>query len=95
MLSDDMPIGAFDLAMKASEALEPLLPDGTCEHFSLYGGLQLVATLAALRTGDPWRARELLRGPARQAAERVGDGQNYYGTVFGPTNVGIHMVRVE
>ncbi|MGH3795506.1 MAG: helix-turn-helix domain-containing protein [Pseudonocardiaceae bacterium] len=95
MLSDDMPSGALDLAMKGSEALEPLLPDGTPEHFSLYGGLQLVATLAALRTGDPWRARELLRGPARQAAEQVGDGHNHHGTVFGPTNVGIHMVRVE
>jgi transcriptional regulator with XRE-family HTH domain len=95
MLSDDMPSAAMDVAMKGSEALEPLLPDGTPELFSLYGGMQLVATLAALRTGDPWRARELLRGPARQAAERVGDGHNYYGTVFGPTNVGIHMVRVE
>ncbi|HEY6424773.1 MAG TPA: helix-turn-helix transcriptional regulator [Pseudonocardiaceae bacterium] len=95
MLSDDMPSAAMEVAMKGSETLEPLLPDGTPELFSLYGGMQLVATLAALRTGDPWRARELLRGPARQAAERVGDGYNYYGTVFGPTNVGIHTVRVE
>lgn len=95
MLSDDMPGAALDVAMKGSEALESLLPDGTPEHFSLYGGLLLVATLASMRTGDPWRARELLRGPARQAAGRVGDGHNYYGTVFGPTNVGIHMVRVE
>jgi transcriptional regulator with XRE-family HTH domain len=95
MLSDDMPGAALDIAMKGSEALEPLLPDGTPELFSLYGGLLLVATLAAVRTGDPWRARELLRGPAKEAAERVGDGHNYYGTVFGPTNVGIHMVRVE
>ncbi len=44
---------------------------------------------------DPWRARELLRGPAREAALRVGDGHDYHGTAFGPTNVGIHMVRVE
>lgn len=95
MLSDDMPAGALELAMKGSEALAPLLPDGTAEHFSLYGGLLLVATLGAVRTGDPWRARELLRGPARGAALRVGDGHNYHGTVFGPTNVGIHMVRVE
>jgi hypothetical protein len=85
MLSDDMPVGALDLAMKGSEALKPLLPDGTPEHFSLYGGLLLVATLASLRTGDPWRARELLRGPVQEAALRVGDGHNYHGTVFGPT----------
>ena len=95
MLTDDMPAGALDLAMKGSEALEPLLPDGDPEHFSLYGGLLLVATLGSLRTDDPWRARELLRGPAHQAALRVGDGHNYHSTVFGPTNVGIHRVRVE
>ncbi|MDQ3153394.1 MAG: helix-turn-helix domain-containing protein [Actinomycetota bacterium] len=95
MLTDDMPAGAVDLAMLGAENLEPLLPDGTPAHFSLYGGLLLVATLGSLRTGDPWRARELLRGPAHQAALRVGDGHNYHSTVFGPTNVGIHMVRVE
>ncbi len=95
MISDDMPAGALDVVMKGSEALEPLLPDGTPEHFSLYGGLLLVGTIASLRTGDPWRARELLREPARKASVRVGDGQNYHNTVFGPTNVGIHMVSVE
>ncbi len=95
MLSDDMPAGALDLAMKGSEALEPLLPDGKPEHFSLYGGLLLVGAIASLRTGDPWRARELLRGPARKAALRVGEGHNYHLMVFGPTNVGIHMVSVE
>lgn len=95
MLSDDMPAGALEVTMKGSEALEPLLADGTPEHFSLYGGLLLTGSIAALRTGDPWRARELLREPARKAALRVGDGHNYHNTVFGPTNVGIHMVSVE
>jgi transcriptional regulator with XRE-family HTH domain len=95
MLSDDMPSGALDIAMKASEVLELLLPDGTPAHFSLYGGLLLVASIASGRTGDPWRARELLREPARRAAERVGDGYNYHHTVFGPTNVAIHMVTIE
>ncbi len=95
MLSDDMPYGALDLAMKGSQALEPLLSDGTAGHFSLYGGLLLVASIASSRTGDPWRARELLRGSARQAAEQVGDGHNYHHTVFGPTNVAIHRVTIE
>ncbi|MGH3941057.1 MAG: hypothetical protein ACRDTG_20940, partial [Pseudonocardiaceae bacterium] len=76
-------------------ALEPLLPDGTPEHFSLYGGLVLVGAIASLRSGDPWQARELLREPAHQAALRVGEGHNYHNTVFGPTNVAIHMVCVE
>jgi hypothetical protein len=79
----------------SSEALEPLLPDGTLEQFSLYGGLLLTGSIAAGRTGDPWRARELLRKPARKAALRVGDGHNYGNTVFGPTNVAIHMVSAE
>jgi transcriptional regulator with XRE-family HTH domain len=95
MLSDDMPIGALDVAMKGREAVEPLLPDGTPEHFSLYGGLLLVAAIALGRTGDPWRARELLREPASKAAERVGEGHNHYHTVFGPTNVAIHRVTIE
>ncbi len=96
MLTDDMPAGALDLAMKGSEALKPLLPDGNPEHFSLYGGLLLVSTLGLMRTGDPWQAREMLRGPAHQAALRVDERHNYHNTLFfGPTNVGIHMVRVE
>jgi hypothetical protein len=95
MLSDDMPAGALDLAMRGIEALEPLLANGTPEHFSLYGALLLVATLGSLRTRDPWRARELLREPAHKAALRVGEGHNHHRTVFGPTNVAIHMVGVE
>jgi hypothetical protein len=95
MISDDMPAGSLEVAMKGREALEPLLPDGTPEHFSLYGGLLLVAAISSLRTGDPWRARELLREPAHKAAVRVGDGHNYHQTVFGPTNVAIHLVSVE
>ncbi len=54
------------------------------------------ATLGALRTGDPWRARDILRGPAHQAALRVDETHNFHNTLFfGPTNVGIHRVRVE
>ncbi len=95
MISDDMPAGSLEVALKGREVLEPLLPDGTPEHFSLYGGLLLVGAIASLRTGDPWRARELLREPAHKAALQVGDGHNYHQTVFGPTNVAIHMVSVE
>lgn len=92
--------------MAGTEKLESLLPDGNLDHFSLYGGLQLVATLGALRTNDLWRAREILRGPAYQASLRVDETRYYRHTFeqgptnidmlfFGPTNVGIHQVRVE
>jgi hypothetical protein len=90
-----MPTGALDLAMKGSEALDPLLPDGTPEHFSVYGGMLLLGAIASLRTGDPWRAREVLREPAHKVALRAGEGLNYHNTVFGPTNVAIHIVHVE
>lgn len=95
MLSDGMPQGALDLSMRGAEKLEKLLHDGTLQHFSVYGGLLQVAAIAAGRNGDPWRARELLRGPAQQAALRVGEGYNFHHTVFGPGNVGIHRMSVE
>lgn len=94
MLSGDLPEGGLDLAMRAIEQLEPTLPDGTPELFSVYGGLILNAAIGAVRIGDPWRGRDLLRGPAMRAARKVGDGKNYHGTVFGPTNVAIHMVSL-
>jgi transcriptional regulator with XRE-family HTH domain len=95
LLADDKPSGALDLAMKGSKALEKSLPNGAPEHFSLYGGLLLVAAIAAGRTGDPWRGRELLRGPARKAAQRVGSGKNFHHMIFGPENLGIHVVNLE
>jgi transcriptional regulator with XRE-family HTH domain len=95
MLTDDMSEGALDLTIMAAERLETTLADGPPEILSVYGALLQVAAIAATRTGDPWRARELLRGPARQAATRVGAGHNHHHTLFGPSNVGIHMVSVE
>jgi hypothetical protein len=94
MLSNDMPEGGLDLAARAAEQLEPLLPDGAPELFSVYGGLLLNAAIGAVRTGDPWRGRNILRGPAYQAARKVGDGKNYHGTVFGLSNVAIHLVSL-
>lgn len=96
LLTDDQPTGALDLATLGAEKLEPLLPDGSRELFSLYGGLQLVATLGALRTNDPWTARDILRGPAYEASLHVEEMSNVRdSTFFGPINVGIHRVRVE
>jgi transcriptional regulator with XRE-family HTH domain len=95
MLTDDMPEGALDLTILATEKLEPTLANSSPETFSVYGALLQVGAIAATRTGDPWRARELLRGPAREAAARVGEGRNHYHTLFGPSNVGIHRVSVE
>lgn len=95
MLADDMPTGALEVAVRGGESLEPLLADGAPAHFSVYGGLLQLVAVASTRNGDPWRARELLRGPARQAAERVGDSRNDHHLFFGPTNVGIHATAIE
>ncbi|MGH3865637.1 MAG: helix-turn-helix domain-containing protein [Pseudonocardiaceae bacterium] len=95
ILTDDMTSGALDVAMRASESIEPLLADGTAETFSVYGGLLQLAAIASERNGDPWRARELLRGPARKAAARVGEGRSDYHIFFGPTNVAIHATTIE
>lgn len=95
MLTADMPQGALDVVSRAAERLEPTLADGTAEQFSVYGGLMLCAAVASVRVGDPWHGRRLLRGPAREAAKRVGDGENHHGMVFGPANVAIHAVSVE
>jgi hypothetical protein len=54
-----------------------------------------LAAVAAGRTGDPWRAWELLRGPARQAAITVGEGRDDCHVFFGPTNVAIHAAGIE
>jgi transcriptional regulator with XRE-family HTH domain len=95
LLADDMPAGALEVAVTAANTLEPLLSEGTLAHFSVYGGLLQLVAVASERNGDPWRARELLRGPARQAAERVGEGRDDYHLFFGPTNVAIHMTAIE
>jgi transcriptional regulator with XRE-family HTH domain len=95
LYADDMPHGALEVAMMGAEKLKPLLPDGTPAHFAAYGGLHQVAAISAVQLDDPWRARELLRGPAWESAVRVGEGRSDHHIFFGPTNVRIHMVHVE
>ncbi|MGH4022813.1 MAG: helix-turn-helix domain-containing protein [Pseudonocardiaceae bacterium] len=95
LYADDMPHGAFEVAVRGAEKLEPLLPEGTPAHFAAYGGLQQLAAISVVRLDDPWRARELLRGPAWDAAARVGEGRDDHHIYFGPTNVRIHMMHVE
>ena len=95
LYADDMPHGALEVAIRGAEKLKPLLSDGTPAHFAAYGGLQQVAAVSAMRLDDPWRARELLRGPAWEAATRVGEGRSDHHIFFGPTNVRIHMVYAE
>ena len=94
MLTGDMADAALDLSMLAIERMEQELGDGNAATWSVYGGLVHAAAISSARTGDPWKAKNLLRGPARRAAERVGRHQNHHHLAFGPSNVAIHMVSI-
>lgn len=84
---------AEDTAIRAAEELANT--GGTeQQQLALHGALWLVATIAAVRSNDPWTARDRLRRHARPAAEQAGEG-NAFWTVFGPINVGLHAVSIE
>lgn len=99
-------IGQVLLTVNESEAAENIalhtveqldrLQDTTQDssRLALQGAMWLVATIAAVRAGDDWTARDRLREHARPLATSVGEG-NVFWTVFGPTNVGLHAVSVE
>lgn len=85
---------AQQAAEAASNALEPRTGDGAdAEELSLYGALQLVLSVVAARDNDRSRAHAHL-DKARQAADRLGEDRNDFGTEFGPTNVAIHAVGI-
>lgn len=94
LLSGDMAEGGLDICMRAVEKLEPVLGDGGSPLWSVYGGLLQTGAVAAARTGDLWKGKTMLRGPASRAATRVGPGRNHHHLAFGPANVAIHAVSV-
>ncbi|GAA3527707.1 helix-turn-helix transcriptional regulator [Nonomuraea rosea] len=96
MLSDDMHQIAYDVARRGIEILQPHVGDGDERHIKALGALHLLAAISAARCGDDDEARETVRGPAAQLAERVEDGSGAYDLAFfGPTNVAIHMASIE
>jgi transcriptional regulator with XRE-family HTH domain len=96
MLSDDMHQIAYDVARRGIELLRPHVADGDQRHIKALGALHLLAAISAARSGDDDEARETVRGPAAQLAERVEDGAAVYDLAFfGPTNVAIHMASIE
>lgn len=50
-MSNDMPQGALDIAMTTTEKLAKLLPDGTLEHFYVYGGLLQLGAIERRQLG--------------------------------------------
>ncbi|MEV1166852.1 helix-turn-helix transcriptional regulator [Nonomuraea sp. NPDC049784] len=96
MLADDMHQIAYDVARRGLEILEPHVADGDDRHIKALGALHLLAAVSAARGGNDDEARERVRGPAAQLAQRVEDGSGVYDLAFfGPTNVAIHMAGIE
>jgi transcriptional regulator with XRE-family HTH domain len=93
LLADDQPEGAEMVAMRAADALRPLLAAGQTDTTAAYGALLLIGAVAVARQRDPWTAYNRLREAVLLAA-RTGECNTLW-TVFGPTNVAMYGVTVE
>jgi transcriptional regulator with XRE-family HTH domain len=85
---------AEEVAISAVEELERQDTVGDLDAVAMAGALWLVSAVAAVRSGDPWTARERLRDKALPAARAAGEG-NVMWTVFGPVNVALHAMSLE
>ena len=93
LLAHGEPDGAEEVAFSTLDAL-PALADASRDVAAVRGALALVASIAAMRRGEVWVARDRLRDLASPAASVAGDG-NVLWTVFGPTNVDLHAMSIE
>lgn len=86
--------GAEDVALRAIDELGNSQADPGRDAVAVTGALWLVSSVAAVRNGDPWSARDRIRDRAWPAARRTGEG-NVMWTVFGPVNVALHAMSLE
>lgn len=93
LLADGQPEGAEMVAMRAADALRPLMADGDTDTAAVYGALLLIGAVAVARQGDTWTAHSRLR-EAAPLAERTGECNTLW-TAFGPTNVAMYAVTIE
>jgi transcriptional regulator with XRE-family HTH domain len=94
LIAQGEPREAFDVARLGAEQLAPALESGARQQAAMCGALWLTAAIAAMRMGEPWTAREIVRDRARPAAQVSGEG-NVMWTVFGPSNVDLHALSIE
>jgi transcriptional regulator with XRE-family HTH domain len=85
---------AEEVAIHAIEDLERRDLGSNLDAVAMSGALWLVSAVAAVRSGDPWTARDRLRDKAWPAARATGEG-NVMWTVFGPVNVALHAMSLE
>ncbi|GAA3687572.1 hypothetical protein GCM10022267_87950 [Lentzea roselyniae] len=85
---------AADVCRRAAARLSPGVPTDPPEVVSVWGATQLIAAeIEAVRNDHlaAWASLDL----AGKAAEVLGHDRNDLHSSFGPTDVGIHAVRVE
>ncbi|MER7164471.1 helix-turn-helix domain-containing protein [Micromonospora sp. NPDC000207] len=81
------PRRAFELCVSVAHRMAPPDPHRAAdEHLSVYGSLLLQAAMSASQMDDDLTVSELV-DQADDIAERIGDGQNYHWTAFGPALV--------
>jgi hypothetical protein len=93
-LSGDRADQGLRTALTTVAALEQRLQAAPAEHVALWGAINLVGALLAIRANAEDVARDCMR-KAEEAAQRVGEDRNDFHTEFGPTNVALHAVSVS
>jgi transcriptional regulator with XRE-family HTH domain len=91
--ADGLSEDAEMVAMRAADALRPLIAEGGAETAAVYGALLLLGAAAVARQGNRWTAHSRLREVA-PLAEQTGECNTLW-TAFGPTNVAMYAVTVE
>jgi transcriptional regulator with XRE-family HTH domain len=81
-------------ARTTAAALEQGLQGAPTEHVALWGAMNLVGAVLAIRANAEDVARACMR-KAEDATQRVGEDRNDFHTEFGPTNVALHAVGVS
>ncbi|MEV8475970.1 helix-turn-helix transcriptional regulator [Streptomyces sp. NPDC051173] len=92
LLAQDETEGAEQVATQAAEQL--ISTPASSGRQALAGALELVAVTATARRRDWWKARHRLERRAQPLAEQAGEGNTGW-TVFGPTNVALHLLSIE
>jgi transcriptional regulator with XRE-family HTH domain len=94
LMAEGEPRAAAEVALDAAADLRSRGGPMDRTTAALVGALHLVAAIGAVREGEVWQARHLLRHEAGPIAAHVGE-TNVFWTAFGPTNVGLHAVSIE
>jgi hypothetical protein len=80
--------------LTTAAALEQGLQGASTEHIALWGAMNLVGAVLAVRANAEDVARECIR-KAEDAAQQIGGDRNDFHTEFGLTNVALHAVGVS